>query len=186
MSDRSLVLDKPQFVPWDIEVARINFGSNCGPAAFAALMEREVCRILGHFEHFETKPWVNLTQMRKAFIKEGGGVTLKKRCLPQRGVALIQWLGPWTAKDFYSRWSLIHSHWIAVNGDWIFDYTVGDWLTLKDWSTQVAPTFVAEIPRATGWEPKYALEFSKVSSSCLGSLDLTRTVSSQLEFIFLG
>ena len=25
------------FVPWDVEVARVNFGATCGPAAFAAV-----------------------------------------------------------------------------------------------------------------------------------------------------
>jgi hypothetical protein len=151
----------PSFVPWDIEVARINFGANCGPASFAAVTGKEVCRVMGHFAHFEHSPWTNLTQMRKAFAEAGHETEVRKCAFPRRGVALVQWLGPWTARDFFSRWSLAHTHWVAVDGEWIFDHTTAEWQTVADWDARVASQFVAEIPRATGWRVKYGLEVSK-------------------------
>src|SRR5438477_13185199 len=90
----------PAFVPWDIEVARINFGANCGPASFAAVTRREVCRVIGHFPHFERVRWTNLTQMLRAFAEAGYSTEVRRRVLPAPGVALVQWLGPWTEQDF--------------------------------------------------------------------------------------
>src|SRR5207302_6238880 len=94
MSALSLV--RPTFVPWDIEMARLNFGANCGPASFAALMKTEVCRVISYFPHFEHSNWTNLTQMLGALDGAGYDAELRRRELPSRGLALIQWLGPWT------------------------------------------------------------------------------------------
>jgi hypothetical protein len=161
----------PSFVPWDIEVARINFGANCGPASFAAITGKEVCRVMAHFLHFEHSRWTNLTQMRRAFEDAGYVTMVRKRALPGRGVALVQWLGPWTERDFFSRWSLVHTHWVAVQGGWIFDHTVGAWETLLGWRERVAPEFIAEIPGATGWAVKYGVEIAQGRSGCAGSGD---------------
>jgi len=160
--------NRPAFVPWDIEVARINFGANCGPSSFASITGKEVCRVMGHFLHFEHSPWTNLTQMLRAFAEAGYAATVRKCILPARGVALLQWLGPWTEKDFFSRRSLIHTHWVAVDGTWVFDHTVGAWQTLLEWEHQVAPEFVSEIPRATGWGVKYGVGVSKTGRAVLG------------------
>ena len=119
--------DKP-FVPWDIDVADYNFGANCGPVSFATTAGLEVCRVMRYFSHFEKKPWTNLTQMRRAFAETGIETTTLKRAWPIRGVALIQWLGPWTERDFFAGWTLEHTHWVAVEGQLIFDYTQREWL----------------------------------------------------------
>jgi len=157
----------PNFVPWDIEVARINFGANCGPVSFAAITGKEVCRVMRHFLHFKHSPWTNLTQMRRALADAGFMTAVQKCAFPNHGVALVQWLGPWTEKDFFSRWSLAHTHWVAVDGEWIFDHTVGEWQMFEEWG-KVAWEFVSEIPRATGWRVKYSVEVSKVNlaASC--------------------
>ena len=86
----------PTFVPWDIDVARINFGANCGPAAFAAVTQKEVCRVMQYFPHFPGCNWTNLTQMLRAFAMSGYGTCVERCAAPSRGVALVQWLGPWT------------------------------------------------------------------------------------------
>jgi hypothetical protein len=148
----------PTFVPWDIEVARLNFGANCGPAAFAALVGTEVCRVMRYFPHFEHVKWTNLTQMLRAVESADFAAELRRRAFPSRGLALIQWLGPWTQKDFFSRWSLPHTHWVAVEGPWVFDHTAEKWQRLQDWAESVAKEFVSEIPRATGWAVKYGVE----------------------------
>lgn len=156
------------FVPWDIEVARINFGANCGPSSFAAVTGKEVCRVMHHFPHFLDSQWTNLTQMRRAFKQAGYSTEVRKGKFPTYGVALIQWLGPWTKKDFYSRWSLLHTHWIAVQDGLVFDHTVRGWQTLQRWQDETAPEFIAEVPRACGWAPKYGVEAKRFISSWSG------------------
>lgn len=163
--------DAPPFIPWDIEVAEYNFGANCGPTSFAAIAGREVCRVMQYFEHFEHSSWTNLTQMRRAFDQAGYAVTVHKRQLPPRGVALVQWLGPWTESHFFSRWSLRHTHWVAVDRDWIFDYGVGDWQPLPVWEKETAAAYLANIPEAGGWAVKYGVEVISSQTAWLGSND---------------
>ena len=168
---------QPDFVPWDIEVARLNFGANCGPSAFAAATGRDVCRIMRYFAHFEqSQCWTNLTQMRSAFEEAGYVTEVSRMKLPAVGVALIQWTGPWTEKHFFSRWSLVHTHWIAVNNGRVFDHTVGAWQTLSQWISDTASGFLDEIPQASGWSVKYGVEVRSNSrwfeSSCCSSASL--------------
>ena len=158
----------PTFVPWDIDIARINFGANCGPAAFAAVTRREVCRVMQYFPHFPQRQWTNLTQMLHAFTASGYATSVHKCAAPSRGVALIQWLGPWTEKHFYSRWSLVHTHWIGVEGDRVFDHNDCRWQTLGEWTTGTAAGLIAEVRRATGWRIKYGVEVRKEMQLDLG------------------
>ena len=161
------IITSPKFVPWDIEVARLNFGANCGPASFAALVGTEVCRVIGHFPHFEQSKWTNLTQMLRAFESADYDTEVRHRVFPSRGLALIQWLGPWTERDFFSRWSLPHTHWVAIEGPWVFDHTAENWQCLREWAGTVAKEFVGEIPKATGWAVKYGVEVKRKNSIAL-------------------
>ncbi len=169
----------PDFVPWDIEVAEVNFGANCGPSAFAVITRTEVCRVMRYFLHFEHSQWTNLTQMRYAFEQTGYETTILRKALPTRGVALIQWLGPWTRKHFFSRWSLIHTHWIAKERDWVFDYTVKKWQSLTEWQQDTACIYLADIPRAYGWAVKYGVEVGNPNSDC-ENFGRERSVSSSI------
>lgn len=150
------ILDR--FVPWDIEVADCNFGANCGPVSFAAASGREVCRIMRYFDHFEEQPWTNLTQMRQAYAQTGVSIRTLKREWPEYGVALIQWLGPWTEKNFFARWTLPHTHWVAVDGEWVFDYSAPQWMRKQEWAAEIAPYYWRDIPRSTGWAVKYGIQ----------------------------
>lgn len=167
-----------RYVPWDIEVARLNFGANCGPSAFAAVTGREVCRVMRHFAHFEHSRWTNLSQMKSAFAATGHVVEVHRRGFPRSGVALIQWLGPWTEPEFFSRWSLPHTHWIAVDDTWVFDHTVGEWQPMAEWGRTAAAEFVADTPRAYGWAVKYGIDVVSVSSTCRGSTAGTTVAAS--------
>jgi hypothetical protein len=122
-----------------------------------------------YFQHFEHSQWTNLTQMRRAFDEAGFAHEVYRRELPSHGVALIQWLGPWTQKDFFSRWSLPHTHWVAIDGRWVFDHTAGEWQTLSEWKRETTPAFLAEIPHACGWAVKYGVEVAKSHTVCFGS-----------------
>lgn len=173
MSDKAA----PLFVPWDIEVAHINFGANCGPAAFAAVTQREVCRVMQYFPHFPERCWTNLTQMVRAFGDAGYTTRVEKCAAPSRGVALVQWLGPWTEKQFFSRWSLFHTHWVGIHDDWIFDHNDCRWQTLTEWSVGTGARLIAEVPRATGWRIKYGVEVTKEMQLDLGLLLEARAVN---------
>jgi len=158
---------EPDFVPWDIEVARINFKANCGPSSFAAITKNQVCRVLQYFTHFKDHQSTNLTEMARALRTAGYQTEVKKQAFPQHGLALIQFLGPWTERHFFSRWSLIYTHWIAIDGEWVFDHTAGKWMAVNEWTYRIAPAFVAETSRATGWAVKFGMEVSQLNSPCL-------------------
>jgi hypothetical protein len=160
---------RPAFVPWDTEVARANFGANCGPASFAAITGHEVCRSMRLFAHFEHYRWTNLTQMRQALSGAECDFVVRRRALPQHGLALIQWLGPWTKRDFFSPWSLPYTHWVAVSGRWIFDLNSGGWQRDSLWARTTAAALIAETPRAYGWAAKYGIEVVSSNSACRGS-----------------
>jgi len=136
--------------------------------------------VMGHFHHFEHSRWTNLTQMLRAFAATDYGTKVHKCVLPARGVALVQWLGPWTESDFFSRWSLAHTHWVAVEGKWIFDHTVGSWQALAEWQNRIVPEFLSQTPRSTGWGVKYGVQISKEAQSVLGPRRSVRAFSRDL------
>lgn len=156
----------PRFIPWDIEVARINFGANCGPASFAAITGNEVCRVMRYFPHFEDYQYTNVTQMRYAF-GEAGYTVNRTSDFPSFGVALIQWLGPWSKRVRFSRWNQVHTHWVALDGEWIFDHTAEKWQRIEEWSQNTASGFISEISGATGWAVRSGMEVSQGNSNWL-------------------
>lgn len=158
------LLEVERFVPWDIEIARYNFGANCGPIAFAVAMKLEVCDVMQFFPHFafENMRWTNATHMRAALASAGVYSERIDRSFPDTGLALVQWLGPWTERNYYSRQSLRYTHWVAVDNGHIYDPNAGQWLSFKDWDETFAPACVQEIARASGWSVKYG--FATISS----------------------
>lgn len=167
------------FIPWDVEVARINFGANCGPTSFAALVGLEVCSALIHFPGFIERPWCNFTQMKRALRSCDVPFAAISNKFPECGLALIQWLGPWIASDFGGRKSLKFTHWVAVESGRVFDHTTVEWMSVSAWREEVASAFVQDIEGATGWAVRVGIEVMKsnkrlpsgecsfASSSCL-------------------
>lgn len=149
------------FIPWDIEVARINFGANCGPASFAAVVGLEVCDALQYFPDFLDRRWCNFTHMKAALRSRGAPFAIVRSGMPQRGLALVQWLGPWIGSDFGGRKSLKYTHWIGVEGGRIFDHTEEEWMPLAVWKHKVARSFLQDIPGATGWAVRVGIEVMK-------------------------
>lgn len=152
------------FVPWDVEVARLNFGANCGPTSFAAVLGLEVCSALTHFPGFVDRRWCNFSQMKQALRSCGVSFTVVRAALPKCGLALVQWLGPWVTTDFGGRKSLKYTHWIAVEGNWVFDHTESRWMPINAWQEEVAAVFLQDIPRATGWAVRVGIEVTKSNS----------------------
>ena len=156
-----------RFVPWDIAIARYNFGANCGPIAFAAALKMEVCDAMQFFPHFafENRRWTNSVQMLAALAEVGIAAERIKQSFPETGLALVQWLGPWTSRDFFSRDSLRYTHWVAIEEEYIFDPNAAQWMTLTAWSERFAPACIGEIPKASDWSVKYG--FSTISSQVI-------------------
>jgi|GEM_PF-1608872 len=154
------------YVPRDLSIAQVVFGANCGPAALAACLSRDIkdiMRLLPHFED-ENRRYTNLTAMKAALSAASVSFEVKRIVFPSTGLALIQWTGPWTDKHFFSRWSLCHTHWVAVDGDMIYDIFNGIWQTKEDWARCVVPIYLKDLPQAAGWQIKYGLEVSRCSS----------------------
>jgi hypothetical protein len=146
------------YVPWDANIARINFRANCGPIAFAAVLGIEVCPIIRHFPGFPDRPWCNFTQMKSALRNYGIEFESLKAQFPNIGLALVQWLGPWTDRDFFGRNSLNYTHWIAINDSLVFDHTIDHWLSLACWQEHVAARFIQDTPGARGWGVRFGIE----------------------------
>jgi hypothetical protein len=156
----------PHYVPSDVAIAKHVFGANCGPISAAAAISEDVCDIMKWFPQFDEpdRRFTNLTSMKRALSCMEIEHRVLRREFPRHGVALIQWLGPWTSKDFFSRWSLQHSHWIAVSGRFVFDYIDETWRTLADWEHYVAPHYIDQLPQAAGWEIKFGVEIGRSNS----------------------
>lgn len=87
----------------------------CGQAALAALLERPLADVR---HAFPPHRWVNLTQMRAALSTLGAqwtnGSSSTWEGVPQRGLVLIQFHGPWTRPSAPVSAALKHAHWVAV------------------------------------------------------------------------
>jgi hypothetical protein len=154
------------YVPSDLTISEVVFGANCGPAALAASLSMEVADIMRYLPHFEdeTKRYTNLTAMKAALNAAEVSFEVRRNEFPSRGLALIQWTGPWTQKQFFSRWSLRYTHWVAVDGDMIYDIHNGFWQHQDEWARDVVPDYLAELPQAADWAVKYGIELLKSSS----------------------
>src|SRR5262249_45228871 len=111
-----------------------------------------------HFPEFIDRRWCNFTQMKRALRSCRVPFTVLQSQLPRRGLALVQWLGPWISNDFGGRKSLKYTHWIATAGDQVFDHTEPGWMPMLTWEQQIAAGFLQEISGATGWAVKIGIE----------------------------
>lgn len=161
----------PHYVPSDVAIAEHVFGANCGPVSLAVAISEDVCDVMRWFPEFmePERRYTNLTAMRKALYAMGNSPKVLRQEFPAHGVALIQWLGPWTKNNFFSRWSLRHSHWIAVSGQFVFDYIDATWRTIASWEQNVVPMYLNQIPQAAGWDIKFGIEVEKSNSLWQGS-----------------
>lgn len=143
------------FSPEDVLFALEIFGANCGPASFAAFLERNVCDVMKYFRHFPMRQWTTLGEMEKA-LSECEALWQKiNGKLPEAGLSLISFTGPWS-QNWAGR--LRHSHWIAYKQHQVFDINVNGWTTSDNWQSLVIPHLINEIPRCTGWEVLTSLD----------------------------
>jgi hypothetical protein len=175
----------------------------CGPAALAVLAEVPLGDLKACFpKHTEERAWTNFTQMRAALDQLGLDVRntkpngppysralcpelpglwtrqafLQARCWPDRGLALVQFRGPWDRMPVNHPAQLRHTHWVAVTTQvlegkalepMVFDVNVLQaglnygWTHKSWWAERVLPSILRRPAhrRATGeWWLRAGLE----------------------------
>ena len=147
------------YVPPDFPEAYAEWRANCGPAAVAALVGRPLALVRRLFPHFPGKPWCNVTQIRDALTGCGLAVKMLPNTWPDRGLVHVQWEGPWMAEGVPVAARYRHTHWIAVDGECVFDVNGGgEWLSRGRWEAEIVPLIVRHTRNATGgWHPRMGL-----------------------------
>jgi hypothetical protein len=147
--------------PEDVDPLYKSHKANCGPATVAALLETNIMDVIGYFPHFPQKPWTNINQMQKAFLRAGifGGNPESRTC-PERGAVLIQFCGPWGNSATQSSRALKNTHWIAVDCDFVYDINWNGWLPFQVWETMIYRKFKLVNPAIISWEIRSSLNYA--------------------------
>lgn len=164
---------QPVFNAQDAEEAFDAWGSNCGPAALAAIAGLTLDEVRPHLGDFETKRYTNPTLMWSAMKSIGLRWRMSRNTTawPVYGLCRVQWEGPWTAPGVPIRVRYRHTHWVGaatVNGQvGVFDVNAlgngSGWSSLKDWSEVLVPWILREcVPKADGkWHLTHVAEVAR-------------------------
>lgn len=158
----------------DVDRAFDEWGCNCGPAAIAGVLSMTLDQVRPHMGDFEAKRYTNPTLMWAALRSIGVGFSFRgghlgKDNWPIRGLARIQWEGPWTRPGVPPQAAYRHTHWVGANARdrqniGIFDVNaIGNgsgWCSLVDWRDELVPHILREcVPRSDGgWHLTHAVE----------------------------
>lgn len=161
------------FSQQDIQHAFESWGCNCGPAALAAVLQVSLDDVRSAVQSvgFDQKRYTSPSMMERAVFTAGGKITRRnlvtdQRRFPLRGLARIQWTGPWTAPGSNPKWAYRHTHWVASRraGDQtaIFDINGGIML-LSDWEADIVPEILKQcVPRNDGgWYVTHSWEVAR-------------------------
>ena len=172
------------YIPTDLAMA----GNNAWVAAVAALAEREVGAVLPCFKDFELREWTDVRGMKQAMAASAPKMGVREFMWPsphefgkpkglnwwmpleaqiQEMVAadslvLVQWLGPWTARDFRAPRALKYTHWIATRGGRLFDpRRPKRWRGPVAWDEKLRYALPDLVAGSTGWWPKHQFIFPR-------------------------
>ena len=157
------VMDSGLYVPRDVDEAGAAWGANCGPAALAALLGREVAGVRELVQPF--KGYMTPTAMQAA-LDRAGAAWVKAKVAPGwrgnsggRALVFIQFEGPWTRPGVPARAAYQHTHWIASAGPLVYDvnFVPDRWDTWAAWERTVFRLLRAHDPRITGWSVRTVL-----------------------------
>jgi hypothetical protein len=126
-------------------------GVSCGTMSFAAVARMKFDVVARYFPESEAKPWINRTMMEKALRTSGRRFDRRQGQWPEYGLCLVHFVGPWTERG-YPMAILPHTHWIAVDRDYVYDVNWNGWLPKANWEEIVLEQLLAIRPRATGWQ----------------------------------
>ncbi|HEY1189889.1 MAG TPA: hypothetical protein VGE74_19725 [Gemmata sp.] len=148
--------------PSDVYAAHVLWGANCGPAALAAVLGRELSGVRELFPRFPDKPWCNPTQMKAAIDAAGVPWSVLNRQFnprsPKPVLAFLQIEGPWCAPGVPIGAAYRHTHWVGLSGPMVYDVNFAEWLTSVDWATEIMPLILAGTKGATGWSVRTRIE----------------------------
>ena len=138
------------------------WGFNCGPGALTAVLGIVPDVLRPHLQTFEQKGYTNPTLMYSILKGMGLRWTPISAGNPLYGLVRIQWEGPWTKPGVPVRARYRHTHWIATDGDFVFDINamcVDGWISKAEWEGQVVPWLLSECePKANGrWHRTHRL-----------------------------
>lgn len=135
------------------------WGCNCGPAAIAAACSVELAEMAGYCRSLQWPGYTNPT-MGCALLKSLGVRWGKARGLwPGRGVARIQWMGPWMDPGVPAGARYQRTHWVAAC--WVgrrravfdvnhFGLFGRGWVWQNLWEQVTVPAILEGIRRADG------------------------------------
>lgn len=129
--------------------------SSCGRSALTAFFGPSAAdRVLGT----KQESWTNRRTMESALKKLGVSFEKRHGDFPKQGLSLIQWRGGWSGRDFRGS-GLLHTHWVAVVEQYVFDVNWPSWLPLHCWEELVARNLMTA-RNATGWSvlTSYAIQ----------------------------
>lgn len=147
--------------PVDTESAYEQWGANCGPCALAAALGRSVNSIRHMLPNFPTKGFVNSPDMKAALLTYGVGFRATwGGAWPARGLVLIQWGGHERKPP---RAQFLHTHWIAVEGDLVFDVNADQLYPRATWDKVIRVLSQQERWGDGTWFVKYVIELRERS-----------------------
>lgn len=132
------------FTPGESDLAFKQWGANCGPHAAAAILGVSLDAAKDLFPDFwrmgVTSPQMMaeaISLAKRTCLRSGG---LKTVTLPTRGVALIQWVGPWLEPGAPEKLAWRHSHWVASSMGHVFCTATPfrEWLPETRWRAWIA------------------------------------------------
>jgi hypothetical protein len=140
------------YSPTDVDAAYDDWGANCGPATLAAILGCEVEAVRRFMDSgWERRRYTNLMHMHAALRNAGVQHRSTADKLPRRGLAFIQFCGPWTEPGKPIASAYRHTHWIGIDGTMVYDVNAGDsWVEFELWKKDM-PILIREgVPHATG------------------------------------
>ena len=160
----------PRFTAADADRAYDEWGCNCGPAALAAIAGVDLERARDAIPGFVERGYTSPAMMRAALASLSGWPGWAPLNWPRYGLVRIQWEGPWTEPGVPMVARYRHTHWVGAQqiGDppavGVFDVNaIGNgtgWVSLDDWTGEIAPFLAAHIRRANGrWHITHAIEW---------------------------
>lgn len=138
------------YCPQDMTLCADRYGAACGHGALAAVLAVPVA-IVCHQLFADSLPkqrWINMPTMEEALTKAGKTFRIVGRQWPKRGLAMIQFTGPWTRPGVPVRVACQYRHWVAVEAGLVWDANLEDWISREDWGRWVVELLPA---KSDGW-----------------------------------
>jgi hypothetical protein len=106
------------------------------------------------------RKYANPTHLKEALGLAGVRYTVgSPQVRPTFGLLFIQWGGPWLNPRVPIAQAYRHTHWIAVDGDHVYDLNAeGGWWLRQDWERDCAPWLMSHNPGCDGtWGVRTAI-----------------------------